>query len=205
MEPLGLLAGQPELEQLAGLLLLDHEQVAVAEQQQPLAEGVLVGLPGPLLVRVVLDGQAEDVEQPLQRRVEHEHRAWDLAEHEHPARLVGVDPFPLGAPADPDAGGGQQRLQVVAGEGGRHLRLQVAHQHVVAVVADGQQLPGPPAAGGPLADPRHLPELQVEHVSDGELVGHGTSRSDDGAQPVPVRTGRPFPVGTGGVVVFARF
>ena len=43
--------------------------MAVAEQQQPLPEGVLVGLPGPLLARVVLDGQGEDVEQPGQGMV----------------------------------------------------------------------------------------------------------------------------------------
>src|SRR5215207_922602 len=177
VEPLGLLAGQPELEQLPRLLLLDHEQVAVAEQQQPLAEGVLVGVPRLLLARVVLHGQVQDVQQPVQPRVEHEHRARDLAEHEHPPGVVGVDPLPLRAPAQPHPGPGQQRLQVVAGELLRHLRLQVADQQVVAVVADGQQLAGPPVTGRPLADPRHLPQLEVVHVPDAELAHGSTSPS----------------------------
>jgi len=175
VEALWALAGQAELQELAGLLLLDHEQVPVAEQQQPLAEGVLVGRPGPLLARVVLDGQVQDVEQALQRRVEHEHRPRDLAKHEHPPGLVAVDPLPLGAPPDLDTGRGEQRRQVMAGEAARHRRRQVADQQLVAVVADGQELPGPPPTGGPLADPRHFGQLEVECLPDRQLGRHGTS------------------------------
>jgi hypothetical protein len=102
--------------------------VAVAEQQQALAEGVLVGLPGLGLAGVVLHGQGEDVEQPPQLRVEHEHGAGDLTEHEHPAGAVAVDPLPLGTAVGADAGLGQQRLQVDLGELVRHVRLQVADQ-----------------------------------------------------------------------------
>ena len=156
VEPLGLLAGQPELEQLPRLLFLDHEQVAVAEQQQPLAEGVLVGVPGLLLARVVLHSQVQDVEEPLQSRVEHEHRARDLAEHEHrPVSSVST-PSHCRATAQAHPGRGEQWLQVVAGKGGGTAGSRSPTSKVVAVV------PMAAAAGAarprrPVRRSRHLP------------------------------------------------